>query len=241
MKIRIADLNVEIHNRYPYLENLCRDYLAEFETADITVTVTPDQIAKEQAAAQGKTPPSPGYAEGICAYRAVAMELPRFSAFVFHAAVVEHKGVAYAFSAQSGTGKTTHVRLWLKAFGEQAAVINGDKPILRFFGDTLYAYGTPWCGKEGMQINRRAPLRALCFLERAPENSICPIDDADAVHRLFSQVVMPSGRSEVILFLDLLDQTVKNLPTYLLSCNMQQEAALVALNGMSKGEQYDSQ
>ena len=199
------------------------------------MTVTNDRIEQEIALAQGKNKPTPGYAEGICAYREIAMQLPRFSAFVFHAAVVEHKGEAYAFSAQSGTGKTTHVRLWLKLY-EDAVVINGDKPIFRFVGDKLFAYGTPWCGKEGMQTNRRSPLKALCFLERAPENSIRLIDDSSAVQRLFSQIVMPNGRLETLLFLDLLDRTVKTLPTYLLSCNMQDEAAVVALNGMSKGE-----
>lgn len=236
MKIRMAELNVEIHNRYPYLERLCEGYHADFEQADIVVEISPEEIAKEVSEAQTPTPPTPGYAEAICVYRSIAQQLPHFSAFVFHAAVIEHEGRGYAFSAKSGTGKSTHISLWKEVFGDGVCVINGDKPILRFLDGKLWAFGTPWCGKERMQANKGTPLTALCFIERGKENAIAPIDNAVAVQRLFFQILMPSDRAAALLFLDLLDRTVRELPTYLLSCNMEPEAALVAYRGMNKGE-----
>ena len=98
--------------------------------------------------------------------------MPDFDAFLLHAAVIEVDGLAYAFAAPSGTGKTTHIALWKKFFGDRANIINGDKPIIRFENGTPYIYGTPWCGKEGYNINTKAPLAALCFIERSPENTI---------------------------------------------------------------------
>ena len=71
------------------------------------------------------------------------MKMPLYGAFLMHAAVVEVDGIAYVFTAPSGTGKSTHVQLWLDHFGPRARVLNGDKPLFRFEGNTLYACGTP--------------------------------------------------------------------------------------------------
>lgn len=234
MKIRVAELNIEIQNRYPYTARHCAGYEAEFDRADITVCVPVEDIKREFEA----SPPecSPGYAEFICVYRAIARELPRFDAFVFHASVVECDGRSYAFTATSGTGKSTHTALWLQEFGDRARIINGDKPIFRFIGDTLYACGTPWCGKERLGCNAVSPLVALCFLERADTNRIAPVGDAEAVTRLFHQVFIPEQSEMAQKLLDLLDRTIRRTPTYLLGCTISPEAAHVAHRGMSKGE-----
>ncbi len=232
MKIRIADLNVEIQNRYPFTVHHCAEYLAEFDTPDLTVAVSEAEIDREIETSPHKV--SRGYAEFVCLYRAIVLLLPRFDAFFLHAAVVELDGKAYAFSAASGTGKSTHVALWLKVFGERARVINGDKPIFRFINGKLMAFGTPWCGKEGLACNAASPLEAICFLERSAENSIREIDDADAVRRLFSQILLPKEAGDMVLLLSLLDRMIGETPTYLLGCNMEDEAALVAYHGMKK-------
>lgn len=234
MKIRMAELNIEIKNRYQSCARLCRGYEAEFDKPDISVSVSEAQIDEEIAHADA--PCSRGYAEHICIYREIALQLPRFDAFLFHSSVVECDGRGYAFAAASGTGKSTHTALWLKVFGERARVINGDKPIFRYIGDTLYAFGTPWCGKERWGVNDRTPLYAVCFLTRAAENHIEPIDNGEAVSRLFSQVLMPKDAAVAEKFLDLLDRMVSTVPAYLLGCNMLPEAAEVAYRGMQKGE-----
>lgn len=234
MKIRIAELNVEILNRYPYLQGLCRDYIAEFDRADITVSVSPEEIEAELKNAPAAYGVTPGVAEATCAYRQIALQLPLFDAFVFHASVVALDGSAYAFAAASGVGKSTHTALWQRAFGERARVINGDKPILRFIKGRLTAFGTPWQGKEGWGSNTSAPLAALCFLERGDENKIEPIGNEEAVQRLCPQILMPTERDSALRFLELLDQTVRKIPAYLLHCNTGPEAAHVALAGMKK-------
>ena len=234
MKIRMAELNIDIQNRYPYTERHCREFAAEFDKADITVAVSEADIDREIRAAEH--PCSRGYAESICVYREIALQLPFFDAFVLHASVVECDGRAYAFAAPSGTGKSTHTALWLKVFGERARVINGDKPVLRFIDGRLYACGTPWRGKESWGCDARAPLAGLCFLERAAENRIVPLDDGEAVHRLFNQVLIPPEPTAATRFLDLLDRMIVTTPVYLLGCNMLPAAAEVAFAGMQKGE-----
>lgn len=232
MKIRLAELNIEVHPRYAHAQRLCADYLADFDTPDLTVTVSPEEIEAEKQSSPHH--PSDGYAESICVYRQIARELPRFGAFVFHAAVVECDGRGFAFAAQSGTGKSTHVTLWKRRFGDRVRIINGDKPILRFSDGVWRAYGTPWCGKEHWGCNASVPLSGLCFLERAPENAIRSLGGMEMLQRLFLQVLTPADKETATVFLELLSDMIDKTPCYLLSCNMEEEAAAVAYAGMNR-------
>lgn len=232
MKIRLAELNIEVHSRYAYVGRLCADYLAEFDTPDLTVEASLEEIEAERQSSPYHPPA--GYAESICIYRQIATALPRFGAFVFHAAVVECDGWGYAFAAQSGTGKSTHVSLWLRHFGNRARIINGDKPIFRFVDGAWRAYGTPWCGKEHWECNASTPLAGLCFLERAAENSIRTLEGMEMLQRLFLQVLPPSDKETATAFLDLLSDMIDKTPCFLLSCNMEEAAAVVAYSGMTR-------
>ena len=180
---------------------------------------------------------SRGYAEGICVYRAICEKLPAyFNAYLFHSAVIEFEGNGYAFSAKSGTGKSTHIALWRKHFGRDVHIINGDKPILRFIDGELYAFGTPWCGKEGWQKNNRVKLKALCFIERAQDNSIRQISASDAIEKIFRQILMPEDMVTVDALIPLLDRTLRTVPCYVLSCNISEDAAQIAYEKMSRGK-----
>lgn len=230
--IRIAELNIEINNKYDYVEKLCRGYITDRPThVDMSVEVSDGMIRSEMEIAEN--PVTEGYAEGVCVYREICKRLPvEFGAYLFHSAVIEYGGDGYAFSAKSGTGKSTHIRLWRRAFGSDVHVVNGDKPILRFVGDKLYAYGTPWCGKEGWQTNTKVALKALCFIERADNNSIRRIGADEAVMRVFHQILTPSDIETVDALFPLLDRTLREIPCYVLECNISEEAAVVAYNGM---------
>ena len=231
--IRIADLTIEIHNQYAYVEDLCRDYLvANVDTPDMRIVPTGADIAYEHSLSDVTI--SQAYAEGICVYRLICRQLPaNFQSFLLHGAVIEYEGRGYIFTAKSGTGKSTHVALWQKQFGKDVHVVNGDKPILRFAEDSLYAYGTPWCGKEGYQTNMSVPVAGICFLERAPHNEIHRISAEDALTRIFHQILTPSDLATFDALVPLLDRTLTQIPCYLLKCNISEEAAVVAYTGMN--------
>ena len=228
--IELAELTIKIENKYPQLEKLCCDYIVQPREYDFCVSVDDEQIDTELAKSENKF--SRAYAESICVYRDICMRLPMYDAFVFHASVVEYAGRAYAFAAQSGTGKSTHSMLWLNYFNG-ARIINGDKPILRIKNDIVYVYGTPWCGKEGFNINARAPLFSICFLERNINNSIEKITPDEALGRLFNQILIPGDRIAAEKFLYLIDLLLAKVSCYLLQCNMSEEAAYIAYKGMN--------
>ena len=234
-KIKIADIVIEINNRFEYVRRLCEKYVVfDDEPVSMRVRVSDEEIDAEISLTPDRTV-SRAYAEGICVYRSICKRLPtEFCAFLMHAAVIEYEGEAYAFAAASGTGKSTHIMQWHKAFGDSVHVINGDKPIMRFVGDRLYAYGTPWCGKEGFSENASAPLRAICFIERAGENSIREIAPREALSRVFSQILTPDTLEDVDALFPLLDKMLSVVPCYVLECNISEEAARVAYKGMNK-------
>lgn len=231
--IRLAGLNIGITSRYPYTYSFCKDYLCADGNVDFTVSVTQEDIAREQEA--GERPYPEDYCESICLYRAINHNLTRYDAFVFHASTVAVDGLAYAFAARSGTGKSTHTALWCRHFGERAVVINGDKPILRYENGRFQVYGTPWCGKENLQTNTSAPLHALCFLEQSPTNTIRTLTEPEILDRLFHQALIPANAADADRFLGLMERLMKEVPCSLLGCNISDEAVRVAYAHM-KGD-----
>lgn len=234
--LTLAGFRVLMDAKYDYIAKQCKDYIADFSAheADFTVSATEDEIARElqQGREQGMTA-SEGYAESICLYRNLCKQLPMRQALLMHAAVISDGTDAYAFTAPSGTGKSTHIRLWRQAFGDGIFVINGDKPILRLINGTWWAYGTPWCGKEGWQTNTCKPLAAVCFLTRGKENRIGRVDPTEAVPALMHQVILPNQPEAAQASLKLMDHLLTHVPLYRLACNVSTEAAVIAREAMT--------
>ena len=228
---RIADLDIKIENKHKYVDILCKNYLSDNQDSyDFIAYPNEADYDKDREAVPGATD---GYLEALSVYRCIAKELIDFDGFVLHASVIEKDGKAFAFSAKSGTGKTTHSRMWLEAFPD-ARIINGDKPLVRFADGDFYAYGTPWCGKENYNINAKAKIHAICFIERAEENSISVISKEEAVKRIFSQLLVPETAEYVNKMLDIVEKFIESVPAYVLKCNISEDAAIVAYNGMTK-------
>ena len=230
---RIADLDIKINNKYKYTTDLCKDYLVETADGhyDFEVFPTKEDYDIDKEFLKGY-PDS--YLESVSIYRQIARCIPDYNAMLMHACIVEMDGRGYAFSAPSGTGKSTHARLWLSAFGDRAKIVNGDKPIIRLIDGVLYAYGTPWCGKEGYNINTRVPLECICFLSQAKDNKIRQIDSKTALSRIFTQLLLPESREQTDKFFGMLDVIFEKVKFYSLECNMDTEAAIIAHEGMNK-------
>lgn len=222
--IKIADIPIGINNRYPYVRHLCREFEVT-EAPAFSVSVTEEEISEEQ---NGEKRFSRGYCESLCVYRKICCRLARYDAFLMHSAVIAVDGAAYVFAAPSGTGKTTHIRLWLEAFGDRARVINGDKPVFRFKDGVLHACGTPWQGKERMGCNEMCPVQAVCFLEQSCENRIRRLGVEEVNGRIFHQILIPKEEQDFTCFWPLLEKLVTATDFYLLQCNREPEAALMA-------------
>ena len=232
-KIRLCDLLIEVRMKYQYTLDFLSDYIVKDEgEAAFSVSVTEEELsaAKEKDTAF----PLP-YHETLCLYRKICAELSHHNCFMMHSSVVVHEGKAYVFTAKSGTGKTTHSMLWLKNF-PGSFIINGDKPLFRLTDDGFYVYGTPWCGKEGYNKNTSAKVSSLCFIERGSENSIRPMTVREILSKIFEQLYIPKEKESGEKVLALLDKFLSEIPTYNLTCNISDEAAIIAENEMNKRE-----
>ena len=234
-QIQRADTTIQINNRYQLCEQHCREYLyQDGERPDITVEVSEREIDAFIAMAQnyGMKELSREMAEIYCVHEMIYRQLPLVGAFRLHAVAVEVDGVAYAFSAPSGYGKTTHAKLWLQQFPDRARIINGDNPVFRKIGQTYHAYGTPFCGKERYQVKTHAPLRGLCYLTRSEINRIWRKEPSMAFGELVHGYQEMFTKENQDAYLALLQDFAETVPVYQLCCNMNPEAALVAYEGM---------
>lgn len=92
-------------------------------------------------------------------------------AIAIHSSVIvkEHQGVLCL--GESGTGKSTHTRLWRENI-EEARLLNDDSPIIRVIDGKTIVYGSPWSGKTACYVNKCVPVRGLLRLSQAPHNKI---------------------------------------------------------------------
>lgn len=233
MKYSFADLTVEIKNRYDFVRLQCADYECEtIAPADISVCVTDEDIRRERLVSEGEF--SDGYLESVCAYRNLCNRLPVFDAMLLHASVVDVDSRGVAFLALSGTGKSTHTFLWQNQLGDRLTIVNGDKPIIRFFDGVPYAYGTPWNGKEGLSTKMRTRLTDLCFIERSETNSVEQLSESDCSGRIMNQILLPRDAECAVKTLEMADRLLSGCNKWLIKCNTKPEAAEVAIKTILK-------
>ena len=143
------------------------------------------------------------------------------------------EGRAYLFSGPSGMGKSTHTRLWQRNHAENAEVFNDDKPALRYIDGRWYAYGTPWCGKDGINQNRKVPLAGICFLRQGNENVIRKMDHFEATTNILSQTIRKFKNPEKLdRMLELVNKLVLDIPVYELYNRPEPEAAWLSYTTM---------
>lgn len=231
--IRIADLTVQLHPLFDATRTYCQDYLVENATPDIVAVSSEAAVEQELSVADpGATAES---ADNIVLYRQIADQLPHRNAVVVHGAAIEYDGKAYLFIAPSGTGKSTHIRMWKKAFGDATRIVNGDKPILRLTENGVDVCSTPWAGKEGWQRNCIVPLGGICLLRRGETDHIQRAHPLEYFDPVLRQVYCPPHGETLDKTLQVLDTILTRVPFYVLDCTISTQAAEVALKGLTGG------
>ena len=219
----------------PYFEKYLTD-----APADIQVTTSMDDIAYERDRTaredylEGRPPRRfpDQYLETLAIYRKIAVEMLQRDTLLFHGSAISVDGEGFLFTAKSGTGKSTHTRLWREMFGDRAVMVNDDKPLLKIEDDRVMVCGTPWNGKHSLGSNIMVPLKGLCILTRAEENHIRRITGRQAMPMLLQQSFRPPDPVAVSKLLVLLEKMVQRVGIFELGCNMDPEAAAVAYQGM---------
>ncbi len=145
---------------------------------------------------------------------------------MFHASVIRRGGKGYLFLGKSGTGKSTHSRLWLQHLAG-SELLNDDNPIVRCHADgQVLVYGSPWSGKTPCYRNEEAPLGAFVRLQQAPHNKIVREGAAKAFAALLpSCSCLKQDEKQYNHICDAISLLASEVPVFKLECLPNREAA----------------
>ena len=223
----VADIDVNCKK----LDELGRSYETDTnKKADITVTLSDKRI-------HGIVNKHPELSFEDAAYLASGtvffQKAVNYNALLLHSSCICVNKKAYAFTASSKIGKSTHTALWKKLFKDSVTYINDDKPLIREINGTFYACGTPWCGNTTINNNISVPLGAIVIISRAKENKMTlsnPNLDPTVAVKIIEQTCRIADNVTAPKLLETVDRLLKKTPVYYLNCNMSDEAAILSYN-----------
>ena len=236
---RIAGKKIEICSLYAKVQEYCKGYETT-GTPDFSVTIHEEDIIFEREKSNQEHAfehlPIPNFSEETleitAVYRKIADKMIEYDTFVFHGSAIAVEQEAFLFTAKSGTGKSTHTRLWREYLKDHAVMVNDDKPLIHVSEQGVMVYGTPWNGKHRLGENIAVPLKALCILTRAEKNHIDKISKSQAYAMLLQQVYRPKSPVLMQKTLQLIDKMAEQVELYRLGCNMEIQSAEIAYNTM---------
>lgn len=228
--IQLAEQPFTVENKFSYVKNLCSDYLTD-EPGEL-ISLSKKDIEREQTD-EGQWPAA--YLESLAVYRKICEKLLDRDIVLFHCSALQFRGKAYLFTAPSGTGKSTHTRLWREYFGSDVQMINDDKPLLKISPEKVTVFGTPFAGKEGLQTNTSAPVAGIVLLHQDTQNRIRRLSEEEAYPRLLSQTYRPKEQMAIVKTMELVERLAA-LPVYSLGCTISTKAVETAYHALIENE-----
>lgn len=237
--VSLADIPIRITCRYRENMDFLKDYLTDRDPL-LFIEPTQDDLNRikqgfEQRAKQDSRQEQwydESFLENNAIHALIAEGFVAHNVLLFHGSALSMDGQAYIFTASSGTGKSTHARLWREAFGERVWIINDDKPLIRLEAGRAMVYGSPWDGKHRLSRNAAAPLKAIVSLKRSRTNRIRPMAKAEAFPVLIRQAFRSENPIVMAQILNLEKQLLEMADFYHLDCNTNPEAAKAAWEGI---------
>ena len=151
---------------------------------------------------------------------------------LLHASVTRYEGRGNLFFGVSGTGKSTHSRLWHE-FVPGSDLMNDDNPIIRYEGGRFLVYGSPWSGKTLCYRNVVAPVNALVRLEQFPENRISRLEPLQAYASVIAAVSTIRWNHDIMsLLVPTIERVAMTVPCFQLKCRPDEEAVQVCKNAI---------
>lgn len=154
---------------------------------------------------------------------------------VIHSSAIEYKGDAIAFAAPSGTGKSTHVRLWQETY--DVRVINDDHPAVRIIDGKPIIFGSPWAGEANKFNNISSALKGIVILEQGDSNKIWRLNNIEILRELLPRCFLPYYSNGIMMrALRIFNELVNNITVYKLTCKPEKEAVMLVKNNVWPNE-----
>ena len=238
-RMKIAGTVAQIQSLFDSTPQYFRAYLTEEQPA-FSFAVSPEHLRFEQAELDREAEEegfrfrtfTDPFLERAAIQRAFAEFLFDRDTLLLHGSAVALDGRGYLFTARSGTGKSTHTRLWREVFGSRAVMINDDKPFVTLNEQGVTIFGSPWSGKHGLDSNIAVPLAGICLLERGGEDCIRSISPEEALPMLRKQAYCPLNGEKEGEFNSLVEFLAEKVSLWGMECTKNRTAAITAHDAM---------
>lgn len=233
--VKLVDYKFLIREKGSGLRQFFEGYKSEGEP-DYIIAVTDEEIRREEIAnSRNSRWKFSSDALELCAIqRRIISCLSNMSTILFHGSSICVDDCTYIFTAPSGTGKSTHARLWRELLKEHDVImVNDDKPFLKVEEGIVTAYGSPWMGKEGLGCNMSAPVEAICSISQGTKNVIREATPEEMFPIFYEQSLRPFDKEGTENHLHNLDVLTRNVRLYKLECDISLEAARLSYETMA--------
>lgn len=184
----LTSLSLEESNLMIYL-NSSNEYIFEFIVEDSHTYLFFSKDYKESCLYLSKEKSSLKHIIDTALMMQYTFRFSTQETLLMHSSVVVKDSKAYMFLGKSGTGKSTHSRLWINNI-KNSFLLNDDNPVLRIIDDKIYVYGSPWSGKTDCYINKRQELGAIVKLSQFENNDLSILNKIQSY-----SVILPSCSS----------------------------------------------
>lgn len=150
-----------------YHGTLCARVVTDTLFHCISVRLMTDDLAEQR------------FGLGNCMMLSFSFATCGMQTLLVHASVIRHNEKGYLMTAPSGTGKSTHTRLWYDNI-PNCDLMNDDNPVIRIVDGVAMVYGTPWSGKTPCYRNIKAPIGGIIRIQQRPENKIRRLSPIEA-------------------------------------------------------------
>ena len=158
---------------------------------------------------------------------------------IVHAAYIGMETDGILFAGPQNRGKTTQALLWQQY--RNAAVINGDRAVLREMPQGFTVYGVPFCGSSRLCLNEQRPVRAVVFPEKGDDNLVTALSPFESFKRLigcFSYTQADSAMQERAV--RLAERVAESCPCLRLVCRPDAEAVETLARALGYGPSDES-
>ncbi len=225
LRIHIAGLTIGIKSEISeFLTNKCSDYIIHSEP---DFFISENRRVTEQLEADGLC-----HEEAVfrSIFNEIADALPSYHGFVTHSVSIKLQDKALLITGDKGAGKTTISKQLISYIAKEACIINGDKTIIRIINGAFISFGSPWCGKEGINMNDSAPINSIVYIAQGDITERTRLTKSMAFDYLLHQVHLPVNHYLLSRTLDYLRELISSIPVYYCSFNLKRGIDLNVLS-----------
>ena len=148
---------------------------------------------------------------------------------VIHSASLLYRNRLWLFSGISGTGKSTHTRLWHKLL--DTPLINGDLNLISLKNNQAAVHGIPWCGTSEIFDTKTHELGGIILLKQSPDNYVEELTPDKKSLLISQRLITPVWTEDMLdMNLDFTDRLLPHILVCRLHCSISDEAVYTIKN-----------